>query len=247
MLNGYCAWPILQLARPTAVSLVRQAGSSPGIPGWDTWAGWPGGQPTDTAGLSPARAPVPGGGPEGAFRCRALGEEQPTGGSKITVSVLAMLAELAEPVRMLAGVTHHQPQATASAGTTFPERRWWLSSTGSRAATTSTSFRPRSSAISTECSTSYIARLPRFRKPFKKEKERYSKRSRGKQQRRPSPEDRVVLENGERQGERGHPPGWALAPQQARSHWKWRQSPRGRGDQPPGWALVPPPQRACSR
>ena len=143
--------------------------------------------------------------------------------------------------------TVRQPLATASAGTTSPGRIWWLSSTGNRAATTSTSCRPRSSAISTECSTSYIARLPRFRKPFKKEKERYSKRSRGKQQRRPSPEDGVVLENGERQGERGHPPGWALAPQQARSHWKWRQSPRGRGDQPPGWALVPPPQRACSR
>ena len=149
--------------------------------------------------------------------------------------------------------TVRQPQATASAGTTSPERRWWLSSTGSRAATTSTSFRPRSSAISTECSTSYIARAPNGRatatipEAVQKEKERYSKRSRGKQQRRPSPEDGVVLESGERQGERGHPPGWALAPQQARSHWKWRQSPRGRGDQPPGWALVPPPQRACSR
>ena len=36
--------------------------------------------------------------------------------------------------------------------------------------------------------------------------------ARDEQQRRPSPEDGAVLKNGERQGERGHPPGGALAP-----------------------------------
>ena len=49
--------------------------------------------------------------PVGAVRWRALGQEGPTGGSKITVSVLAMLAEHSEPVRMLAGVTHHNVTA----------------------------------------------------------------------------------------------------------------------------------------
>ena len=111
--------------------------------------------------------------------------------------------------------TVRQPRATASAGTTFPERRWWLSSTGSRAATTSTSFRPGSSATSTaaEEHRPLGRQLRRFRKPLtQQEKEKYTKRSSGKRQRRPSPEDGAVLENGERQGERGHPPGGALAP-----------------------------------
>ena len=36
-------------------------------------------------GALPGSGPVPGGGPGGAPRCRALGEEQPHGGSKISV------------------------------------------------------------------------------------------------------------------------------------------------------------------
>ena len=78
--------PFCRLADPTAYSVVRQAHSRPGIPGWDIWAGGPeGAQRTLTAGLFLAWAPVPRGGPGGAPRCRALGQEQTTGGSKITL------------------------------------------------------------------------------------------------------------------------------------------------------------------
>ena len=146
-----------------------------------------------------------------SFGTRRMAREALTEiGDRAGMMSLRISAKLSHTVR--------QPRATASAGTTSPERTWWLSSTGSRAATTSTSFRPGSSAISTGCTADYIEpraldQLRRFRKPLtQQEKEKYTKRSSGKRQRRPSPEDGAVLENGERQGERGHPPGRALAP-----------------------------------
>ena len=108
-------------------------------------------------------------------------------------------------------------------------KTWWLSSTGSREATTSTSSRPGSSATSTECCASYIERSRPLNCVGGRNKGPSENWRRAPKQRRPLPKDGAALKKGERQGERGQPPGWALAPQQARSHWKWRQSPRGGG------------------
>ena len=91
-----------------------------------------------------------------SFGTRRMAREALTEiGDRAGMMSLRISAKLSRTVR--------QPRATASAGTTSPERRWWLSSTGSRAATTSTSFRPRSSATSMDAQlvTSAKGRSPR--------------------------------------------------------------------------------------
>ena len=83
--NGHCAWSILPVGGANGILLGTASWQQAGYTRVGHLGRLASGCPTDTAGLSLAWAPVPGGSPGGAPRCRALGQEQTTGGSKITL------------------------------------------------------------------------------------------------------------------------------------------------------------------
>ena len=85
LFNGHCAWSILPVGGANGILLGAASWQQAGYTRVGHLGRLARGRPTDTAGPSLAWAPVPGGGPGGAPRCRALGQEQTTGGSKITI------------------------------------------------------------------------------------------------------------------------------------------------------------------
>ena len=105
--NGHCAWSILPVGGPNGILRGTASPQQAGYTRVGHLGRLPRGCPTDTAGPSLAWAPVPGGGPGGAPPCRALGQEQTTGGSKIT---LKRTRAVCEPGMAASAKQHAPPQ-----------------------------------------------------------------------------------------------------------------------------------------